>query len=56
MAFTYRLEKEDGTPADPPMLHTVERGTPAPPFCWAETRPSASSKSGPGVMRTTTPC
>jgi hypothetical protein len=23
MAFTYRLEKEDGTPADPPVLHTA---------------------------------
>jgi hypothetical protein len=23
MAFTYRLEKEDGTPADPPTLHTA---------------------------------
>jgi len=21
--FTYRLEKEDGTPADPPVLHTA---------------------------------
>jgi hypothetical protein len=23
MAFTYRLDKEDGTPADPPVLHTA---------------------------------
>ena len=23
MAFVYRLENEDGTPADPPALHTV---------------------------------
>jgi len=23
MAFTYRLEQEDGTPADPPVLHTA---------------------------------
>jgi len=23
MAFTYRLETEDGTPADPPVLHTA---------------------------------
>jgi hypothetical protein len=23
MAFTYRLENEDGTPADPPVLHTA---------------------------------
>jgi hypothetical protein len=23
VAFTYRLEKEDGTPADPPVLHTA---------------------------------
>jgi hypothetical protein len=23
MAFTYRLEQEDGTPADPPTLHTA---------------------------------
>jgi hypothetical protein len=23
MAFTYKLEKEDGTPADPPVLHTA---------------------------------
>jgi hypothetical protein len=23
MAFTYRLEKESGTPADPPALHTA---------------------------------
>jgi hypothetical protein len=23
MAFTYRLEKEDGAPADPPVLHTA---------------------------------
>ncbi len=23
MAFTYKLEQEDGTPADPPMFHTV---------------------------------
>jgi hypothetical protein len=23
MAFTYRLEKRDGTPADPPVLHTA---------------------------------
>ena len=23
MAFIYRLEKEDGTPADPPVLHTA---------------------------------
>jgi hypothetical protein len=25
MAFTYRLEKEDGTSADPPVLHTPYR-------------------------------
>jgi hypothetical protein len=24
MAFTYMLEHEDGTPADPPVLHTAE--------------------------------
>jgi hypothetical protein len=23
MAFTFKLEQEDGTPADPPMLHTA---------------------------------
>jgi hypothetical protein len=23
MAFTYRVENEDGTPADPPVLHTA---------------------------------
>ena len=23
MAFTFRLENEDGTPADPPVLHTA---------------------------------
>ena len=23
MAFTFRLEQEDGTPADPPVLHTA---------------------------------
>jgi hypothetical protein len=23
MAFTFKLEHEDGTPADPPMLHTA---------------------------------
>jgi hypothetical protein len=23
MAFTYKLEQEDGTPADPPVLHTA---------------------------------
>jgi hypothetical protein len=23
MAFTFRLEDEDGTPADPPVLHTA---------------------------------
>ena len=23
MAFTYRLEQEDGTPADPPTFHTA---------------------------------
>jgi hypothetical protein len=23
MAFTFRLEHEDGTPADPPVLHTA---------------------------------
>jgi hypothetical protein len=23
MAFTFRLELEDGTPADPPVLHTA---------------------------------
>jgi hypothetical protein len=23
MAFTYKLEKEDGTPADPPVLQTA---------------------------------
>jgi hypothetical protein len=23
LAFTYRLEQEDGTPADPPVLHTA---------------------------------
>jgi hypothetical protein len=23
MAFTYRLETDDGTPADPPLLHTA---------------------------------
>jgi hypothetical protein len=23
MAFTYRLEQEDGTPANPPVLHTA---------------------------------
>jgi hypothetical protein len=23
MAFTYKLEREDGTPADPPTLHTA---------------------------------
>ena len=23
MAFTFKLENEDGTPADPPMLHTA---------------------------------
>jgi hypothetical protein len=23
MAFTFKLEHEDGTPADPPTLHTV---------------------------------
>jgi hypothetical protein len=22
-AFTYKLEKDDGTPADPPVLHTA---------------------------------
>jgi len=23
MAFTFKLEQEDGTPADPPVLHTA---------------------------------
>jgi hypothetical protein len=23
MAFTFKLEQEDGTPADPPVLHTL---------------------------------
>jgi hypothetical protein len=23
MAFTFKLEQEDGTPADPPILHTA---------------------------------
>jgi hypothetical protein len=40
MAFTYMLEHEDGTPADPPVLHTAEPnwsvGDTIPLNCWRD--------------------
>ncbi len=40
MAFTYRLEKEDGTPADPPALHTA-----VPTWSVGDTIPLSSEKA-----------
>jgi hypothetical protein len=54
--FFFKIEQEDGIPADPSTLHTaVPNWALATRFQLAETGPSASSKSGPGAMRTTTP-
>jgi hypothetical protein len=57
MAFTFRLEHEDGTPADPPVLHTaVPNWSAGDTIPLGETRPSSLSESGPGGLRATTPC
>jgi hypothetical protein len=55
--FTFRLENEDGTPADPPTLHTA-----VPNRAPGDTIPLGADKMlrvievRPGVMRTTTQC
>jgi len=53
--FTFKLEQEDGTPADPPTLHTA-----VPNWQIGDTIPLGADKvaprdreSGPGVMTTT---
>jgi hypothetical protein len=56
MAFTFKLEHEDGTPADPPVLHTaVPNWSAGDTIPLGETRPSLS-ESDPGGLRATTPC
>jgi 5-methylcytosine-specific restriction endonuclease McrA len=42
MAFTFRLELEDETPADPPVLHTVGRC----PYCSLRRRPECRRLRG----------
>jgi hypothetical protein len=40
MAFTFKLEQEDGTPADPPTLHTV-----VPNWCPGDTIPLGADRT-----------
>jgi hypothetical protein len=49
MAFRFKLELEDGTPADPPALHTAVPNwqAQATRSRWARTGCFASSTSGP---------
>ena len=53
MAFTFKLEHADGTPAEPPTLHTaVPNWHLATRSRWAPTGRCASLRSGLGRMRT----
>jgi hypothetical protein len=57
MAFTYKLEQEDGTPADPPTFQTA-----VPTWHLGDTIPLApgrtfsSSRLGRDPVQTMTPC
>jgi hypothetical protein len=56
-SFAFKLEHEDGTPADPPKLHTAYRtGGPATRSRSARTGCFASSRSGKRQSSTRTLC
>jgi hypothetical protein len=57
MAFIFKLELEDGTPADPPTLEPPCRcGHRATRSRWADEQPSASSTPDRDGSRTELPC
>jgi hypothetical protein len=47
MAFTFRLEHEDGTPADPPVLHTA-----VPDWSVGDTIPLGANRPSLRVIET----
>ena len=57
MASRFKLENEEGTPADPPTLHAnVRTGRRGDTIPLGRDRTLRVMEVGPGAMRTTTPC